>query len=51
MFETIAMICYLSISEPQFLEAPALEQPPITSIFTGGPGGDPGDDPTKEKEN
>ena len=51
MFETIAMICYLSISEPQFLEVPAFEQPPITSIYTGSGGGEPGDDPTKEKEN
>ncbi len=51
MFETIAMICYLSISEPQFLEAPEFEQAPISSIYTGGTGGEPGDDPKKEKEN
>ena len=51
MFETIAMICYLSISEPQALEAPVFEETPITSsMFTGGPGGDPDPDPKKEKE-
>ncbi|MBD3652416.1 hypothetical protein [Kangiella sp.] len=51
MFETIAMICYLSISEPQNFEAPAFEETPIVHVFTGGGGGDPGDNPNKEKEN
>ena len=51
MFETIAMICYLSISEPQLLEAPVYDQVPVVSIYTGSHGGDPGDDPKKEKEN
>lgn len=51
MFETIAMICYLSISEPQVFEAPVLDQAPISSVYTGSNGGDPGDDPVKEKEN
>lgn len=51
MFETIAMICYLSISEPQTFEAPVFDQAPISSVYTGSGGGEPGDDPKKEKEN
>ncbi|MHC9510120.1 hypothetical protein [Kangiella sp. M94] len=51
MFETIAMICYLSISEPVNFEAPVFDQAPITSVYTGSGGGEPGEDPTKEKEN
>ncbi|NVK21674.1 MAG: hypothetical protein HWD86_04100 [Kangiellaceae bacterium] len=53
MFETIAMICYLSMVEPQFDKNPVASNVVITDSFTGGGGQEPDDNPkkTKTKEN
>lgn len=50
MFESIAMICYLSITEPQEIEAPLFEPKEIAhKVYTGTHGGEPEEDPDKKK--
>lgn len=46
MFETIAMICYLSLVEPQEFEAPTFQENPMLTSFTGG-ADEPEDNPKK----
>lgn len=50
MFESIAMICYLSITEPQNIEQPLFDVKEVAlEVYTGGPGGEPEEDPDKKK--
>ncbi|GAA0198178.1 hypothetical protein GCM10009123_01790 [Kangiella japonica] len=50
MFESIAMICYLSITEPQNIEQPLFDpNEVIAEVYTGGSGGEPEEDPTTDK--
>ena len=50
MFESIAMICYLSITEPQKIEQPLFNPSETTlEIYTGSTGGEPEEDPDKKK--
>lgn len=53
MFETIAMICYLSMVEPQELKLPNLEldKKILLENFGGGAGQDPEDNPKKTGDN
>ena len=50
MFETIAMICYLSLVEPQIAETPDFQDVLIMENFTGA-GEDPEDNPKKTGNN
>ena len=50
MFESIAMICYLSITEPQNIEQPLFDAKGTAhEVFTGSNGGEPEEDPDKTK--
>lgn len=49
MFESIAMICYLSITEPQNIEQPLFEMKESHEVYTGTHGGEPEEDPDKKK--
>jgi len=49
MFESIAMICYLSMVEPQEIQQPLFEEEIVHEVYTGGPGGEPEEDPDKKK--
>ncbi|WP_170114226.1 hypothetical protein [Kangiella spongicola] len=50
MFESIAMICYLSITEPQNIEQPLFgPNESAHEIYTGSNGGEPEEDPDKTK--
>ena len=50
MFESIAMICYLSITEPQNIEQPLFETKETAhEVYTGTHGGEPEEDPDKKK--
>ena len=54
MFETIAMICYLSLVEPQISIEPEFDKEVLLVNFTGGgtdPGGDTDDNPKKGDNN
>ncbi|AOE50182.1 hypothetical protein [Kangiella sediminilitoris] len=46
MFESIAMICYLSMVEPQEIQPSWGESNPklVLEVYTGGNGGEPEDD-------
>lgn len=46
MFESIAMICYLSMVEPQEIQQPLVQPDPkvVLEVYTGGSGGEPEDD-------
>ncbi|WP_223669292.1 hypothetical protein [Kangiella shandongensis] len=46
MFESIAMICYLSMVEPQEINQSWAEPNPklVLEVYTGGNGGEPEDD-------
>jgi len=50
MFESIAMICYLSMVEPQEIQQPLfdLRETPH-EVYTGTHGGEPEEDPDKKK--
>ncbi|GAA4348962.1 hypothetical protein [Kangiella taiwanensis] len=50
MFESIAMICYLSMVQPQEIQQPILfEQEVALEVYTGNGGGEPEEDPDKTK--
>lgn len=49
MFESIAMICYLSIVQPQNIQEPVLTQESTLEVYTGNGGGEPEEDPKKKK--
>ncbi|GAA0198151.1 hypothetical protein GCM10009123_01760 [Kangiella japonica] len=50
MFESIAMICYLSMVQPQEIQEPViLPEASTLEVFTGNGGGEPEEDPTKKK--
>ena len=51
MFESIAMICYLSMVEPQDIQSPLLLEPQeqTTEVYTGNTGGEPEEEPDKKK--
>ena len=51
MFESIAMICYLSMSQPQEIQQqPLFELKEIAhEVYTGGNGGEPEEDPDERK--
>ena len=50
MFESIAMICYLSMVQPQEIQQPLFEPKEIAlEVYTGNGGGEPEEDPTEEK--
>lgn len=50
MFESIAMICYLTMTQPQEIQQPLFE-PTETAheVYTGTFGGEPEEDPDKKK--
>lgn len=51
MFESIAMICYLSMVQPQEIQQPLFEpkENVALEVYTGGNGGEPEEDPDKKK--
>ena len=49
MFESIAMICYLSMVEPQEIQQPIFEPEVAHEVYTGNGGGEPEEDPDKTK--
>ena len=50
MFESIAMICYLSMVQPQEIQEPVLlHETKSLEVYTGNGGGEPEEDPSKKK--
>ncbi|GAA4364588.1 hypothetical protein [Kangiella marina] len=50
MFESIAMICYLSMVQPQEIQQPLFVPPhKEVEVYTGTHGGEPEEDPDKEE--
>ncbi|AKE52369.1 hypothetical protein [Kangiella geojedonensis] len=50
MFESIAMICYLSMVQPQEIQQPLFDPKEVAlEVYTGGTGGEPEEDPDKTK--
>jgi hypothetical protein len=51
MFESIAMICYLSMVQPQEIQQQPLFEPKEVAheVYTGTHGGEPEEDPDKKK--
>ena len=51
MFESIAMICYLSMGQPQEIQQPLFDPKEVAlEVYTGGSGGEPEEDPTTDKK-
>ncbi|GAA4364558.1 hypothetical protein [Kangiella marina] len=52
MFESIAMICYLSMVQPQEIQQPLFDPKEVAlGVYTGSNGGEPEEDPEEKERN